>query len=139
MSRDGQTREGSPPLQTPSPLEWGVALAGLVVVAGAVIYLLAYAALGAQGPPLMSLAKVSAAPMGEAYALRFEARNDGGATAANGRRAAELALAGAVVGRARATLDYLAPSSSPAIRKPMRCACASKAMPSPDISAGLSL
>ncbi|HMO42627.1 MAG TPA: hypothetical protein PKB04_04760 [Phenylobacterium sp.] len=119
MSRDGQTREGSPPLQTPSPLEWGVALAGLVVVAGAVIYLLAYAALGAQGPPLMSLAKVSAAPMGEAYALRFEARNDGGATAAN--------------------VQLSAPSSSPAIRKPMRCACASKAMPSPDISAGLSL
>ncbi|HMP62330.1 MAG TPA: hypothetical protein PKA17_04430 [Phenylobacterium sp.] len=107
MSRDGQTREGSPPLQTTSPLEWGVALAGLVVVAGAVIYLLAYAALGAQGPPLMSLAKVSAAPMGEAYALRFEARNDGGATAANVQLSAELTLDGAVVERAQATLDYL--------------------------------
>ncbi len=90
-----------------SRLEWAVALAGLVVVLGAAGYMIAYAMTGAKGPPILQIAQVSVTPMGDRYALRFEARNDGDSTAAGVQVAAELTAGEAVVERVEVTIDYL--------------------------------
>lgn len=109
MSNQRETPAGrSGPAQKTSALEWMVAAIGLAVVVGAAVYMTVYAARGADGPPLLSVRTVSVVPMGSSsHVVRFEARNDGGATAASVHLSAELRSGNEVVETARATLDYL--------------------------------
>ena len=90
-----------------SRLEWAVALLGLVLVLGAAGYMAAYGLAGPKRPPVLMIEQVSVVPVEGRYALRFEARNEGDATAASVQLAAELLEDGEVVERAEAVLDYL--------------------------------
>jgi len=109
VSNQRETPAGrSGPAQKTSALEWMVAAIGLAVVVGAAVYMTVYAARGADGPPLLSVRTVSVVPMGSSsHVVRFEARNDGGGTAASVHLSAELRSGNEVVETARATLDYL--------------------------------
>lgn len=109
MSGEHETPpDRSGPAQKTSALEWMVAAIGLAVVVGAAVYMMVYAARGADGPPLLSVRPVSVVSVeGSSHVVRFEARNDGGATAASVHLSAELRNGNEVVETAQATLDYL--------------------------------
>lgn len=111
-SENGPQARAQRPLQKTSAIEWGVAFLGFLVVAAATLYMLFYASKGAEGPPLLRVSQVSVAPMGDAYALRFRARNEGGATVASVHLSAELTQGEEVVERAEASLDYLPRNSN---------------------------
>ena len=112
MSRTPDDAPGAPgapgALQAPrtSRAEWGVALLGLLLVVGAVAFLLLDAVRSDGAPPDVAVRADSVTPAGGGYLVRFTAVNRGRQTAAGVEVVGELRDAAGVETR-RVTLDYV--------------------------------
>jgi uncharacterized protein (TIGR02588 family) len=109
QARKGRAAAG-PPVEIPA-LEWAAAALGAVLLVAALGFMLREAALPAEPGPV-EFRVLAVRPVGAAFLVEFEARNDGGTAYA------ELEVEGTVRGasgleeRAHATLDYLPRRSS---------------------------
>ena len=92
--------------------EQAVALLGALLVGGVFAYLGWQALTASKGPPVISVQVTAIEPQPTGYLVRFEARNDGGSSAAAVEIVGLLTEGAATREEGRATLDYLPANSS---------------------------
>lgn len=91
----------------PLLLEWIVGLIGLVLVAGAIGYMLYQAVTAEDSPPNITVVVDSIVPTSDGYLVTFHVFNSGEATAAELIVEGELQLNGERVESSTATIDYV--------------------------------
>lgn len=94
------------------PLEWGAALLGAVLLAGALAFMVRQALVSDDSPGPVAFEVKRVLPLGAGFLVEFEARNRGDATYAELEVEGTLRGASGTEERARATLDYLPGRSS---------------------------
>jgi uncharacterized protein (TIGR02588 family) len=90
-----------------SPWEWITAAIGLVLLVGAIGYLVYVAVATPPGPPALTFEQGPVMRSGDGYVVDIVVRNEGAATAAAVEIEGTLRRDGAVVETSTATLDYL--------------------------------
>jgi uncharacterized protein (TIGR02588 family) len=93
------------------PLEWAVAIIGLLLVVGAVGFLIYEGVWGDHSPPDIVLETATVEQRETGYLVIFKAANDGGSTAADLQIEGELLDGETVLETSSATLDYLPANS----------------------------
>lgn len=106
MSRPPNEAPGAPPAPRTSGAEWAVAVLGLLLVVGAVAFLLLDAVRSDGAPPDLAVRADSVTPAGGGWLVRFTAVNRGRQTAAGVDVVGELRDAAGVETH-RVTLDYV--------------------------------
>lgn len=92
--------------ETPA-LEWVVAIIGVLLVAGALGFLLYQAVKGDSSPPSVSVEVLSVTKIQSGYLVKIRATNQGGSTAAGLKVKGALRQGGRDVETSHITLDYL--------------------------------
>lgn len=94
-----------------SPWEWAAAAASLLLVLGAIGFLLRQAVVGVPSPPAIVLSVDSVHPAPGGFHVGFRARNLGGTTAASLHVAGELRDGERVVETSEATVGFVPPGA----------------------------
>jgi uncharacterized protein (TIGR02588 family) len=103
--------EGRQPRQAVPLLEWIVAAIGVVLVGGAIGYLVYHSMTRGQTPPDIRVAAERVLELDHGYVVQFRVLNEGGSAAAQVTIEGELVGPDGTVERAEAVLDYLPPRS----------------------------
>ncbi len=110
--QDGRGDEGREKHVPPtSPWEWLAAAVGLVLVAGAIGYLVHFGLTHRDDVPAVRVERTDVVAAGDAHVVRFRLVNGSGAAAAGLRVEGELREGETVIERSEAVLDYLPPFS----------------------------
>ena len=89
------------------PLEWAIAILGLVLVLGTIGFLLYEAAIGDDSPPEFSFAVNRVSASGSGYLVEFNVVNHGGSTAARLTVQGELRSGEESVEMSQTEIDYV--------------------------------
>jgi uncharacterized protein (TIGR02588 family) len=92
-------------------LEWIVAAIGVLLVGGAIAYLVYHSMTRGQTPPDIRAVAERVLELDHGYVVQFRVRNEGGSAAAQVTIEGELVGADGTTERAEAVLDYLPPRS----------------------------
>ena len=103
--------KGRQPRQAVPLLEWMVAALGVVLVGGAIVFLVYHSATRGQTPPDVRVAAERVLELDHGYVVQFRVLNDGGSAAAQVTIEGELVGPDGVTERGEAVLDYLPPRS----------------------------
>ena len=104
-AKDRQPRQAIP------LLEWIVAALGVLLVGGAIAFLLYHSATRGQTPPDIRVSAEQVLDLAHGYVVQFRARNEGGSAAAEVTIEGELVGPDGATERGETVLDYLPPRS----------------------------
>jgi uncharacterized protein (TIGR02588 family) len=107
-ARDAKDREPRPAVPL---LEWIVAALGVLLVGGAISYLVYHSMTRGQTPPDIRVAAEQVLELAHGYVVQFRALNEGGSAAAEVTIEGELVGPDGTTERGEAVLDYLPPRS----------------------------
>lgn len=107
MADQGKSKAGAQQPGDIPPLEWAVALVGLLFVLSVIGYLLYQAAIGDESPPDLTLTVSDITASAGGYVVEFNVFNRGGSTAAALVIEGELRNGGEIVEAGQVEIDYV--------------------------------